>query len=118
LEEVEQIASEVKHAPKINTETCRINWSQPIEVLYNLVRGLSPHPGAFTVLNEKVFKIYKAKKEAVFPDHTEGDYVTDGKSFLKFACANGYLHLLEVQLEGKKKMEIAEFLKGYRFAGN
>lgn len=118
LEEFPQEATEVKHAPKIHTDTCRINWSQPVEVIHNFVRGLSPYPGAYMVLNEKMFKIYKASKEVVFPSHTEGDYVTDGKTFLKFACANGYLHLLEVQLEGKKKMEITEFLRGYRIGGN
>ncbi len=105
----------LKSAPKIHTDTCRINWSQPVEYVYNLVRGLSPHPAAFIIMNEKMFKIYKAKKEVVFPAITEGEYETDGKSFLKFACTNGYLHVLEVQLEGKKKMSIEEFLRGYRF---
>lgn len=104
------------HAPKIHTHICRINWSEPVENVFNLVRGLSPYPAAFTIMNEKMLKIYKAKKEAVFPKHSEGDYETDGKTFLKIACANGYLHLLEVQLEGKKKMGIEEFLRGYRFS--
>ncbi len=108
----------LKQAPKINTETCRINWSQPVETIFNLVRGLSPYPAAFTVMNEKMLKIYQSKKEIVYPSHTEGEYETDGKTFLKFACVNGYLYLLEVQLEGKKKMTIEEFLRGYRFTGN
>lgn len=105
----------LQHAPKINTETCRINWSQPVENVFNLVRGLSPYPAAFTIMNEKMMKIYKAKKEIIFPKHTEGEYETDGKTFLKFACSNGYLHLQEIQLEGKKKMSIEDFLRGYRF---
>lgn len=105
----------LKHAPKINTETCRINWSQPVENVFNLVRGLSPYPAAFTIMNEKMLKIYKAKKEIIFPKHTEGEYETDGKTFLKFACSNGYLHLQEIQLEGKKKMSIEDFLRGYKF---
>ena len=105
----------IKDAPKIHTETCRINWSQPVEVVYNLVRGLSPYPAAFIIMNERMLKIFKAKKELDVPTITEGDYQTDGKSFLKFACTNGYLHLLEVQLEGKKKMSIEDFLRGYRF---
>jgi methionyl-tRNA formyltransferase len=108
--------AELKHAPKIHTDTCRINWSRPVEALYDLVRGLSPYPGAFTVMNEKMLKIFKAKKEIVFPAHTEGDYVTDGKTFLKIACSNGYLHLLDIQMEGKKKMKVEEFLRGYRQA--
>lgn len=118
LKETPQSDSEIKHAPKIHTDTCRINWSQPVESVYNLVRGLSPYPAAFTIMNEKMLKIYKAKKEISFPSHTEGDYDTDGKTFLRFACANGYLHLLEIQLEGKKRMGIEEFLRGYRFNGN
>jgi methionyl-tRNA formyltransferase len=109
---------QLKTAPKIHTADCRINWSCPVEVVYNLVRGLSPYPGAFTIVNEKMLKIYSAEREIVTPAHTEGDYVTDGKSFLKFCCPNGYLHLVEVQLEGKKKMKIDEFLRGFRFEGN
>lgn len=105
----------LKHAPKINTETCKINWSRPVEDIFNLVRGLSPYPAAFTLMNEKMLKIYTAKKESIVPTHTEGEYETDGKTFLKFACTNGYLHVLEIQLEGKKKMGIEEFLRGYRF---
>jgi methionyl-tRNA formyltransferase len=105
----------IKDAPKIHTETCKINWSQPVEVVYNFVRGLSPYPAAFIIMNERMLKIFRANKEAELPDVTEGDYKTDGKSYLKFACTNGYLHLLEVQLEGKRRMKIGEFLKGYRF---
>ena len=108
--------SPLKHAPKIHTDTCRINWSQPVESVYNHIRGLSPFPAAFFTMNEKMVKVYKAKKEIIFPKHTEGDYETDGKTFLKFACTNGYLHLLEIQMEGKKKMTIADFLRGYRFS--
>ncbi len=106
----------LKHAPKIHTDTCRINWSLPAEEIYNLVRGLSPYPAAFTILNEKMLKIFQCKKEIIFPKSTEGDYETDGKTFLKIACDDGYIHLLEIQLEGKKKMEITEFLRGYRFS--
>lgn len=112
------IEHSLKHAPKIHLDTCRINWSHPVENIFNLVRGLSPYPGAFIMMNEKIFKIYKAKKEIIFPTIPEGEYETDGKTFLKFACDNGYLHLTEVQMEGKKKMSIEEFLRGFRFASN
>jgi methionyl-tRNA formyltransferase len=108
----------LKHAPKIHTDTCRINWSQPVEQVFNLVRGLSPYPAAFIIMNEKMLKIYKAKKEATVPTHQEGEYETDGKTFLKFSCTNGYLHLLEIQLEGKKKMSVEEFLRGFRNISN
>jgi len=105
---------DLKHAPKIRTEDGRINWSESVDNIYNLVRGMNPFPGAFTVMNEKMLRIYKTKKEYIFPKSTEGDYETDGKNFLKFACANGYIHLLEVQMEGKKRMGIEDFLRGYR----
>ncbi len=111
-------AVSLKHAPKISTETCRINWSDSVENIHNLVRGLSPYPAAFTTMNEKMLRIFRCKKEIVFPKETEGDYETDGNTYLKFACANGYIHLLEVQLEGKKRMGIQEFLRGYRFSNN
>ena len=108
----------LRTAPKINTPDCKINWSCPVEVVFNLIRGLSPYPGAFTIVNEKMLKIYSAEKEIVTPAHTEGDYVTDGKSFLKFCCSNGYIHLKDLQLEGKKKMKVDEVLRGFRFDGN
>lgn len=116
LKEMAQPLTEIKHAPKIHTDTCRINWSRPVEEVFNLVRGLSPYPAAFTMMNEKMLKIYRAKKEPCVPSHTEGEYETDGKTFLKFACSNGYLLVTELQLEGKKKMTVEEFLRGYRFA--
>lgn len=109
------IQHSLKHAPKINTDTCKINWNNTIDTNYNLIRGLSPYPTAFSILNEKMFKIFTVEKENVSPKHLPGEYETDGKTFLKFACANGYLALLEVQLEGKKKMKIEDFLRGFRF---
>ena len=110
--------STLHHAPKIHTDTCIIHWDRPVETVHNLIRGLSPYPGAFTTLNEKILKVFRSKKEITYPNSTEGDYETDGRTYLKFACADGYLHLLEVQLEGKKRMSIDDFLKGYRFNGN
>lgn len=109
-------AASLKHAPKIFTETCKIDWNQPIEVIYNLIRGLSPYPAAFTNLNDKVLKIYKAKKELHASPKTAGSVETDQKTYIKFAGANGYIHITELQLEGKKKMTVDEFLRGYRFS--
>ena len=113
-----QSETAINHAPKIHTDTCLIHWDRPVEKVYNLIRGLSPYPGAFTIMNEKMLKIYRSKKEIIYPKSTEGDYETDGKTYLKFACADGYLHATEVQLEGKKRMSIEDFLKGYRFNNN
>lgn len=105
----------LKHAPKIFTETCRIDWNQPVENIYNLIRGLSPFPAAFTMLHEKTLKIYQAQKEIAKPSIPAGEYDTDQKTYLRFAAADGYLRLSEIQLEGKKRMKIEDFLRGYRF---
>jgi methionyl-tRNA formyltransferase len=101
-----------KHAPKIFTETCK---TKPAAEIHNLIRGLSPYPGAFSYLNDKMLKIFKAKKEPASHQQQPGEIDTDKKSYLKFACADGYIHVIELQLEGKKKMPVEEFLKGYRF---
>ncbi|QEC58487.1 methionyl-tRNA formyltransferase [Flavisolibacter ginsenosidimutans] len=112
---ISHLPSGVKHAPKIFTETCRIDWNKPLEDVHNLIRGLSPFPGAFTTLNGKTMKIYRCEKEAVQPSITTGELATDGKTFLKFACVNGYVLVKELQLEGKKRMGVEEFLRGFRF---
>jgi methionyl-tRNA formyltransferase len=104
-----------KHAPKIFTETCKIDWNHSVIAIYNLIRGLSPYPAAFTYLNDKMLKIYKAKKELHPAPKSPGSFDTDNKTYLKFAGADGYIYVIELQLEGKKKMTIEEFLRGYRF---
>lgn len=106
--------STLHHAPKIHTADCVIHFQQTTAEVHNLVRGLSPFPGAFTTLQGKTFKIYRTEKEIVVPNENPGTFVTDGKNFLKFACKDGYVHCKEVQLEGKKKMDIVTFLRGYR----
>ncbi|NCU02683.1 MAG: methionyl-tRNA formyltransferase [Chitinophagaceae bacterium] len=111
--------SNLKHAPKIFTETCKIDFSKPVDEVHNLIRGLSPFPGAFTTFNGKMMKIYKSKKEVTVgrpaeSGLTDNSFTTDGKTFFKFACSNGFIHVLELQLEGKKRMLIEDFLRGYR----
>jgi methionyl-tRNA formyltransferase len=105
----------IKHAPKIFTKTCRIDWNKPVDEIYNLIRGLSPYPAAFTELEDKTIKIYKSEKEHAVPTSKTGRWESNGKTYLKFAAKDGYIHLKEVQLEGKKKMLIEDFLRGYRF---
>lgn len=107
--------AKIKHAPKIFKDDCRINWEQPLERIYNLVRGLSPYPTAWTTLQDKQLKIFKATKEYTTPSVAPGQPLTDQKSFLKIAAPDGYLVLQEIQLEGKKKMDVEAFLRGYRF---
>lgn len=104
----------IKHAPKIFTETCRINWNKPVDEIYNLIRGLSPFPGAFTMLGEKTLKIFRAKKNTTTPLVPPGTYESDGKQFLRYAGSDGYIEILELQLEGKKRMLVDDFLRGYK----
>ncbi len=101
-----------KHAPKIFTDTCRIDWSKTANEIYNLIRGLSPYPAAFTDLNNKVLKIYSAALEKAAHQKETGSYESDGKTYLRYACADGFIYVKEIQLEGKKRMAVEEFLRG------
>jgi len=105
----------LKHAPKIFTATCEIDWRKSVDEIYNLIRGLSPYPAAFTELGDKTLKVFKSEKEIAIPTSRPGRWETDQKTFLKFACKDGYIHLKDLQLEGKKRMMIEDFLRGYRF---
>jgi methionyl-tRNA formyltransferase len=107
-------SSLIKHAPKIFTETTKIDWHKPIDDIFNLIRGLSPYPGAHTFIEGKLLKIYKATKDKASISSTPGNIVSDNKSYLKLAAADGYIDVQELQLEGKKRMQVTEFLKGYR----
>jgi methionyl-tRNA formyltransferase len=106
----------LKHAPKIFTETCHIDFTKTADEIFNLIRGLSPSPAAFTFLQGKKLKVYKANKVNKVPSITPGDFETDGKTFLQFACADAYISILDLQLEGKKRMGVEDFLRGYRFS--
>ena len=86
-----------------------------IDEIQNLIRGLSPFPGAFTELGDKTIKIFKSEKELSLPTSKTGRWESDGKTYLKFAAKDGYILLKDVQLEGKKRMLIEDFLRGYRF---
>jgi methionyl-tRNA formyltransferase len=103
---------ELKHAPKIFKENCLIDFNQPAEKVYNLIRGLSPSPTAYTTLNGKVLKIYNANFEITEPGVSPGTFATDNKTHLKFAAKDGYVRVTDVQLEGKKRMSIEELLRG------
>jgi methionyl-tRNA formyltransferase len=106
----------LKHAPKIFTDTCRINWNNSAAEIFNLIRGLSPYPAAFTSLEGKLLKIYRATKELTAPAIAPGTHETDGKTWLRFAASDGYIYVTELQLEGKKRMRTEDFLRGYRLA--
>ncbi|MFV0468978.1 MAG: methionyl-tRNA formyltransferase [Dysgonomonas sp.] len=113
--------SVLKNAPKIFKETCRINWEQSIENIYNLIRGLSPYPAAWTELisdegaSLQPIKIYTSGKILAEHQYQVGSIQTDNKTYLHIACKNGLLDVQEIQLPGKKAMKIDELLRGYKF---
>lgn len=110
--------SGLKRAPKIFKEDCRIDWNLPGKELYNLIRGLSPSPGAFTILEREkgeplLCKIFRATFEATIHRDTPGTISTDGKRSLEVAVKNGVIHIHSIQQEGKRKMDIKDFLAGF-----
>lgn len=111
-----EIATEkLKHAPKIFKEDCLIDWNESTAHVYNKIRGLSPYPTAFTYLHGKTLKIFEAQQEITAHHFTPGTHQTDGKTYLKFATRDGFIDILMLQIEGKKKIRTADFLRGYRF---
>lgn len=104
------------HAPKITKETGKIDWKNAVITNFNLIRGLAPIPGAYSFLDGKMFKIFEAEIDATLPKQDEiASYQTDQKTYLKFACKDGWIVCKEVQIEGKKRMPIQAFLIGYSF---
>lgn len=115
VENVENVESvQLKHAPKIFKEHCLIDWNQSCRTIYNLIRGLSPYPTAFTKLNDKTLKVFKAELEEKETGLAPGAFLSDGKSYLKFAAKDGFIKLRDLQYEGKKRMKVDEFLRGMR----
>lgn len=109
----------LRPAPKIFKETCRIDWNKTVKQVYDFVRGMSPYPAAWTEMNDAsgkkyTLKIYTASKEFCQHKEPNGLIVSDGKSYLKVALQDGYLCLQEIQLVGKKRMKVDEFLRGFR----
>jgi len=109
---------EATKAPKIFTEDCQINWDDTSDNVYNLIKGLSPYPGAWTILDEKNFKILKARKEFGQEMTDAGNIFTDNKKYLKISTNDGLINILEVKMQGKKKMDIKSFLNGYKIESN
>ncbi len=118
----------IKDAPKIYKETCHINWNMDCCNIINFIRGLSPYPAAWCELQKQngdiiTAKIFKAHSEQRTPDREKnnktgkeqsGKFLTDGKSYLKVTCADGYIYIDELQAAGKKHMTTEEFLRGFR----
>ncbi len=113
----------LNNAPKILKPDCKINWESKSKDIYNKIRGLSPQPAANTILIsdkavEFYVKIFKAKAELYQHQAIAGQITTDHKSFLKIATTDGYVYLTEIQVSGKTKMSILEFLRGYPVNSN
>jgi methionyl-tRNA formyltransferase len=105
----------LKKAPKIFREMCEIDWNQHSVDVYNFVRGLSPFPGAWTILNNRMYKIYRVQMlSEKDTKKAPGNYQTDSKSYLNIQCLKGAVSITELQPEGKKKMSIEEFFRGNR----
>jgi methionyl-tRNA formyltransferase len=102
-------------APKISKEFCRIKWNKTAEENFNFIRGLSPYPGAYTFRNRKLIKVFKTDLniEGSVSQGKPGEVkINQGKLFL--TCSDGYLEVLELQEEGKKRLAAQEFLKGHK----
>jgi len=115
---IKQPTKEEKPAPKIYKETCKIDWSEPIDTIYNKIRGLSPYPASWTIIdnqNENIeAKIYSASKTFEEHQYSIGRIITT-KTELKIAVKEGFILINEIQLPGKRKMNIKDLLNGYVF---
>lgn len=111
---------ELKTAPKIFKDTCRIDWLKPVMQVYNHIRGLSPYPTAWTELHSTnkeplLVKIYQANHTLSESPHLAGSIHTDNKTYLHIACPDGYIDIQQLQFPGKRAMSIQEVLNGYKF---
>ena len=110
-------------APKIFRETCQINWRKGVKAIYDFIRGLSPYPAAWSELNggqirPVIMKIYEAEKEYCAHDMKSGTVVTDKKTFFKVATTDGFIHVNSLQIAGKKRMKVEDFLRGFHCEDN
>ncbi len=110
---MEQDSSLSTKAPKITKEDCLIDWSKTASIVHNLIRGFSPEPGAYTFLGSKMMKIFKARLAQESSNLQFGTIRVDAGRFL-VACSDEFLEILELQLEGKKRLASADFLRGAR----
>ncbi len=106
----------LKPAPKIFRDDCRIDWSLPTVRLIDFVRGLSPYPAAWSTIDGQAVKIFEVRK-AAGEISDEGTVCSDGKTYLHVACGDGWLAVEQLQLAGKKRMGVEEFLRGFKVTG-
>ncbi|MBT8257017.1 MAG: methionyl-tRNA formyltransferase [Bacteroidia bacterium] len=117
----QQDHSDLKAAPKLNPDNCRIDWNKPVVVIHNLIRGLSPYPAAWTMLqngeDQLRVKVYQSEIITERHDLENGTIVSDGSN-LKIACKNGFIGIKKIQLPGKRKMTVKDLLNGFSFDDN
>ncbi|MDR1403877.1 MAG: methionyl-tRNA formyltransferase [Tannerellaceae bacterium] len=118
-EQLCQRLSELRPAPKLDKETCRIDWNRPLKKIYDFVRGLSPYPAAWTELvtpegNRQAVKIYQTEKRPALHQLPAGTVVTDNRKYMDIAVPDGYVRLASLQLAGKKRMNAVDFLNGFK----
>jgi methionyl-tRNA formyltransferase len=112
----QQELAELKSAPKLERSTGEVHWTRAGKDIVNLVRGMYPFPSAHTVFQGKNCKLIAVEfHPEVLPDLGVGVWDTDQKTFLRVGCSDGYINILEWQMEGKKRLKIDEFLRGYNF---
>ena len=118
------VAGELRPAPKIFKETCRIDWSQPVKRIYDHVRGLSPYPAAWTELHQPgveeplSVKVFQTEKMVKAHQYSPGSIQTDGKTYLHVASPDGWVCIKSLQLPGKKRLLIDELLRGFKITND
>ncbi|MCL4109137.1 UNVERIFIED_CONTAM: hypothetical protein GTU68_028318 [Idotea baltica] len=108
-----QDEAKVTLAPKLFKHNTQIDANLSAEEVHNFIRGLSPHPGAWTLLDGSILKVFKSAYTVHPHTHMPGRITSDGRRSLKIFCQDGFVELLELQLQGKKRMDIRSFLNGY-----
>lgn len=111
----QETSKELNSAPKIFKDDCKIDWGKPRESVRDFIRGLSPYPAAWTMLNGKVLKIFDVQNSEHRISKSIGEFQSDDKTYLRIQTEEAALDILELQLEGKKRMKVDEFLRGYQF---
>jgi len=113
------VVGELRPAPKIFKDTCRIDWNRPVKRIYDFVRGLSPYPAAWTELVQPsgesiVVKIFETEKIGESHQLAPGTLQTDGKNYIRVAAEDGFVGIRSLQLPGKKRLKTDELLRGFR----
>lgn len=116
---IASIQGELKPAPKIFKEDCKINWNKPLDTVYNLIRGLSPYPAAWTELKLTdgsiiSFKIFNTSKIRENHNHSAGAILSDNRKYFKVAVPEGFIEIHSLQMAGKRRMQTEEFLRGFQ----